>query len=90
MQIQFHGFSPGFSACQVTTGSFQMQDNTVAQTLANVCNTVQFGNIMCQGFVYDRHQNVAFFKGQATGQLVDTSRLCTSSNTTAWLSNIGK
>ncbi|DBB17410.1 TPA: hypothetical protein ACH3X3_014441 [Trebouxia sp. C0006] len=63
-------------------------DNTVAQTLANVCNTVQFGNIMCQGFVYDRHQNVAFFKGQATGQLVDTSRLCTSSNTTAWLSNI--
>ncbi len=42
------------------------------------------------GVVYDRHQNVAFFKGQATGQLVDTSRLCTSSNTTAWLSNIGK
>ncbi len=75
---------------QLTIGSFQMQDNTVAQTLANVCNTVQFGSTVCQGFVYDRHQNVAFFKGQANGQLVDTSRLCTSPNTTAWLRNTGK
>ncbi|KAA6418535.1 MAG: hypothetical protein FRX49_11481 [Trebouxia sp. A1-2] len=63
------------------------QDSTLAGTLANVCNTIQYGtNTVCQGFVYDNQQEVAFFKGGDNGSAVNTSSvLCSSPTSTAWL-----
>ena len=73
-----------------------LQDSTLPDTLAAVCNDIGFvgsdgtSTIVCQGFVYDRQQNVAFFKGQINGQLLDTKRLCSAPTTYAWLRNTGK
>ncbi|DBA75054.1 TPA: hypothetical protein ACH3X1_010389 [Trebouxia sp. C0004] len=62
-------------------------DSTLAGTLANVCDTINYdNNIVCQGFVYDHQQKVAFFKGGINGQPVNTSSvLCSSPTSTAWL-----
>ena len=65
-------------------------------TLASVCNNIGFRsqdgstNIVCQGFVYDHQQNVVFFKGQANGQLLDTTRTCSNPTTFAWLRKTGE
>lgn len=69
-----------------------MQDSTLAGSLANVCNTIQYGtNTVCQGFVYDNEQKVAFFKGGTNGQPVNTSSvLCSSPTGTAWLRDTGR
>ncbi len=72
--------------------SCYMQDSTLAGTLANVCNTIQYGtNIVCQGFVYENEQKVAFFKGGGNGSAVNTSSvLCSSPTGTAWLRDTGR
>ena len=72
--------------------SCSMQDSTLAGTLANVCNTIQYGtSTVCQGFVYDNKQKVAFFKGGGNGQPVNTSSvLCSSPTGTAWLRDTGR
>lgn len=65
-------------------------------TLASVCDDLGFksadgtNNIVCQGFVYDHQQTVAFFKGQTNGQLLDTKRLCSNPTTYAWLRTKGQ
>ncbi len=44
---------------------------------------------ICQGFVYNSYTGTAFFKGNATDTQIDTSQLCLSPNSTAWLLNTG-
>ena len=58
--------------------------------LASICNDIQFtadANISadCQGFVYERKQNIAFFKPQPASGLLDTSDLCSNPTTYTWL-----
>ncbi len=80
------------SSRQMRLASCRLQDNTLAGTLANVCNTINYdNNIVCQGFVYDNQQKVAFFKGGTNGQPVTTgSVLCSSPTGTAWLRDTGR
>ena len=44
---------------------------------------------VCQGFVYNSYTSTAFFKGNAVNSAMDTSHLCLSPNSTAWLLNTG-
>ena len=75
-----------------------MQDSTLPDTLAQTCNDINFNNstasphspVVCQGFVYDSTQKVAFFKGQPANKSIDQSSLCHQPNTTLWLLNAGQ
>ena len=77
------------SALTVQGMLFFLQDGSLPDTLANVCNTVQFDGNVCQGFVYDSSQQVVFFKGQLNSQPVDISNMCSNPNTTTWLRKTG-
>lgn len=46
--------------------------------------------MVCQGFVYDHQQNVAFFKGQTNGSVLDSKGLCSNPTAYAWLRNTGQ
>ena len=82
-----------------------MQDSTLPDTLAQICDDITFqgvtdpfsnltpenGPLVCQGFVYDSVQGVAFFKGQLANQTIDQKNaLCYTPNSTLWLLNAGQ
>lgn len=82
------------SSCKLVmllTGALSVQDANWPKTLAQVCNIIRINDIdpnkakVCQAFVYDSNQKVAFFKGQPANQSIDPTHLCYSPNSTLWL-----
>ncbi len=67
-----------------------MQESTLPGRLANICDAMASNGSICQGFVYNSFTGTAFFKGNATDTQIDTSQLCLSPNSTAWLLSSGK
>ena len=66
-----------------------VQESTLPGTLGGICDAMASNGSICQGFVYNSYTGTAFFKGNATDTQIDTSQLCLSPNSTAWLLSSG-
>jgi len=73
-----------------TSTAAWMQESTLPGKLTNICDAMASNGSICQGFVYNSFTGTAFFKGNATDTQIDTSQLCLSPNSTAWLLSSGK
>ena len=67
--------------------------------MAQICDTIRLNGTtddpadssICQGWVYDSVQKIAWLVGQAANQTIDTAKdLCWNPNRTTWLLNAGQ
>lgn len=66
-----------------------VMQESLPDTLAQICNNMATNGSICQGFVYDSFLKTAFFKGGPPQTVRDISKLCLYPNTTLWLLTAG-
>ncbi len=70
-----------------------MNNASLTNVLAQICNDLWLDPMVCQGFIYDDFTGIASFLGQDRDGLIDLSnqpRTCNRPGSSMWLLNAGK
>ena len=74
--------------CRALTQLLQGNDS-VAEHIADVCNSMMLGGSVCVAFDYNTATMLAFFRGQPPRLKIDFGDACVIPNITAWVLQSG-